>query len=441
MKYGIFLVLLGSAAGLIGGGEADGRGFGGRGGGGFGGGRGGGGFGGRGGESGGGFGGRESGGGFGSSHSGGSGLDHFGGSQRPAPGGSRNEFGGGSGSRPGGFSGSGNRPAAGGRQEPDRVNFGGGTGGGSGMRGGGADGGRDPFAPKPATRPSYGGGKPTTPVGPHDRPVGGQGAAAGKKRYSSSDWQSAFAGGTHMSTDFGSAHYSSAHVGGARYSTSYRSASVVSAQATNVRGNFGYAGAFHASWYNVHPNCWRAAGWTAGTAWAVATWATVNSWCSIPAQPINYDYGNTVVINDNSVTTNGEPAGTPQEYAAQATAIAAKGETADAPPEAEWKPLGVFSLVQGNDQESNTVFQLAVSKAGVIRGNYYDGLMDTTTPVYGSADAKTQRAAWSIGKKTDRVFEAGLSNLTKDQAPVLVHLGKDRTQQWSLVRQEQQGEK
>ena len=47
-----------------------------------------------------------------------------------------------------------------------------------------------------------------------------------------------------------------------------------------------------------------------------------------------------------------------------------------------------------------------MNQAGTIRGNYYDGLMDTTTPVYGSVDKKTQRAAWSIGKKTDRVFEA-----------------------------------
>jgi hypothetical protein len=73
----------------------------------------------------------------------------------------------------------------------------------------------------------------------------------------------------------------------------------------------------------------------------------------------------------------------------------------------------------------------------VIRGNYYDGLMDSTTPVYGSVDPKSQRAAWTIGKKNDRVFEAGISNLTADQCPVLIHIGKDRTQQWRLVRMQQ----
>ena len=106
----------------------------------------------------------------------------------------------------------------------------------------------------------------------------------------------------------------------------------------------------------------------------------------------------------------------PSDYAAQATTIADKGQQAEPPPEAEWKPLGVYALTQGDEQQSNYVFQLAVNKAGVIRGNYYDGLMDTTTPVYGSVDPKTQRAAWTIGKKNDRVFEAGISNLTAESA-------------------------
>ena len=83
------------------------------------------------------------------------------------------------------------------------------------------------------------------------------------------------------------------------------------------------------------------------------------------------------------------------------------------------------------------MFQLAVDKDGIIRGNYYDGVMDTTTPVFGSVNKTTQRAAWTIGKTKDRVFEAGLYNLTQPEAPVLVHIGADKTQQWLLVRVEQ----
>jgi len=32
------------------------------------------------------------------------------------------------------------------------------------------------------------------------------------------------------------------------------------------------------------------------------------------------------------------------------------------------------------------------------------------------------------------VIETGVYNLTKDEAPALIHFGKDRTEQWLLVR-------
>jgi hypothetical protein len=79
----------------------------------------------------------------------------------------------------------------------------------------------------------------------------------------------------------------------------------------------------------------------------------------------------------------------------------------------------------------------AVNKDGVIRGNYYDGLTDATTEVYGSVDKKVQRAAWMISKKKDRVFEAGVYNLTRPQCPCLAHVGTQTTDQMMLVRFEQ----
>jgi hypothetical protein len=129
--------------------------------------------------------------------------------------------------------------------------------------------------------------------------------------------------------------------------------------------------------------------------------------------------------------------GTAEQYAQEATTIAAQGQTATAPPSAGWKPLGVFALVQGDEKTSNNIFQLAINEEGIIRGNYYEGLMDTTTEVYGSVDKKTQRAAWTIGKKKDRVFEAGISNLTEPQCPCLLHVGSQTTDQMLLVRMEQ----
>jgi hypothetical protein len=52
-------------------------------------------------------------------------------------------------------------------------------------------------------------------------------------------------------------------------------------------------------------------------------------------------------------------------------------------------------------------------------------------------DKKAQRAAWTIGDKKDDVMETGLYNLTKDEVPAVLHYGKDRTEQWLLVRVKQ----
>jgi hypothetical protein len=168
--------------------------------------------------------------------------------------------------------------------------------------------------------------------------------------------------------------------------------------------------------------------------WTYPTWGVLVPYLGFTAQPYTYDYGTDVVYQNNTVYVGGQSAGTPEQYAQQAITLADAGVAANAPPSEDWKPLGVFALAQGDDKTSNNVFQLAVNKDGIIRGNYYDGLADTTTEVYGSVDKKTQRAAWTIGKKKDRVFEAGVYNLTQAEAPCLVHIGTEQTQQMLLVR-------
>ena len=76
----------------------------------------------------------------------------------------------------------------------------------------------------------------------------------------------------------------------------------------------------------------------------------------------------------------------------------------------------------------------------MIRGNYYNALSDTTLPVYGSVDKRTQRAAWTVGERKEPVYEAGFANLTRSETTMLVHFGKDRTQKWTLIRVEQPAE-
>jgi hypothetical protein len=209
-------------------------------------------------------------------------------------------------------------------------------------------------------------------------------------------------------------------------------------QGALVRNNFNHYDCFHGNWWGRYPGAWRAAGWaTAAAVFAPATWAACSSYCGYPAEPVYYDYGSNVVYEGDTVYVNGDAAATPEQYMQQAVIIADTGRQAPATKEEEWLSLGVFTMIQGEQVNGNDLFQLAVNKAGTIRGNYYNALSDTTLPVYGSVDQKTQRAAWTVGDRKEPIYEAGFANLTRSETTMLVHFGKDRTQQWTLVRMEQ----
>jgi hypothetical protein len=242
---------------------------------------------------------------------------------------------------------------------------------------------------------------------------------------------------SHFPTDAGFAHYSAGSISGVRGGTAYWSHGSMATRGGYVRTSWPYYHSFSGAWWTSHPTAWRPAAWTGAAAWAWTGWAALALACGLSEVPIYYDYGNTIVYQGDNVYDCGTDAGTQQQYAQQAATLAAQGQQANPPATAQWQSLGVFALVQGEEKSSNNMFQLAVDQNGTIRGNYYDGLMDTTTPVYGSVNKNTQRAAWYIGDKKTTVFDCGFYNLTKDQTPVLVHFGNDKTQQWLLVHMQQ----
>ncbi|WP_459558055.1 protocadherin [Lacunimicrobium album] len=205
--------------------------------------------------------------------------------------------------------------------------------------------------------------------------------------------------------------------------------------AAAVRTNYNSWGVYSAGWYRNYPGAWYAAGWAAGYAWAPCTWGSFAAYCDYPiSQPVYYDYGNNVTYQDNSVYVNGQNVGTTDQYYQQASDIAAAGAQASASPDADWMPLGVFALSAVDQPSANISVQLAVNHDGVIRGNYTDTTTNKTSVVQGSVDKQTQRAAFTVGDDQSTVYETGVYNLTKDEAPVLIHYGKDGTQQAMLVR-------
>jgi hypothetical protein len=228
---------------------------------------------------------------------------------------------------------------------------------------------------------------------------------------------------------------------GPNHSTRYMSRTTLSTQAGYVRRGWVHTSCFTPGWYRQYPGAWRAARWAVASLWAAPAYDSVASYCELPETPVYYDYGSTTVFQDGDVYVDGDQTVTVERYAEQAATLAESGRETEPKEMDEWKPLGVFAIVQGDEKTSNQVFQLAVNKDRLIRGNYYDAISDTVLPVTGKVGNRTKRAVWTIGDRKDTVYEAGIANLTRKETTMLVHFGKKRTQQWMLVRLEEPKEK
>jgi hypothetical protein len=189
-------------------------------------------------------------------------------------------------------------------------------------------------------------------------------------------------------------------------------------------------------WYVNHPGAWVPRRWWGGSFWAVPVWGTFVPWLGYAdtVSPIIYDYGSSPVFYEDNVYVDGSPTVSVTKYAEQAQSFADEGRDAMVPADDEFRALGSFGMVQGEEKTATDIFQLAINKAGVLRGNYYNSLTDTSAKVYGKLDKKSQRVVWTVGDKKDVVFEAGLHNLTKDVTTAVVHYGKEKTVQMMLVR-------
>ncbi len=198
----------------------------------------------------------------------------------------------------------------------------------------------------------------------------------------------------------------------------------------------GYGTFYGAHWWGGYPGCWYCPMWGMSTAWMITDWATMAGMLALDAavQPAYFDYGNNITYNNNQVYYNNAPYASSADYYSQAQTLALS-TTAKKPSKSDvWKPLGVYSLVEGDQTNSTMMFQLAINDKGEVGGNYYDMLSDQMQMVKGKLDKKNQRVCWTVGTNKDVVYDTGLGNLERDQAPLLVHFDKNRTQEWLLVR-------
>ena len=101
----------------------------------------------------------------------------------------------------------------------------------------------------------------------------------------------------------------------------------------------------------------------------------------------------------------------------------------------QWEPLGVYSLVEPGQSQSTMLFQLAINKNGIVRGNYLNQITSERAQIHGALDKATQQISWSIGDNSDTVFGTTLNELMKEDSKVVVQFGPSNTKQMSLVRQ------
>lgn len=202
----------------------------------------------------------------------------------------------------------------------------------------------------------------------------------------------------------------------------------------DVRSSFERSDLYGQAWHEANPNVWRGTNWAAGSEWTAAPWGDVASHLGYGSQnPASFDFGSNVNCVNGNIIQDGKEIATAEEFSQQAFELAKSGAEAQPAADGKWLPLGVFAMVQNEQQHPHLVMQLAIDQAGNLRGNYSDTVTDTTQPLQGGVDNATQRVAWTVGNSTNSVLEAGLSNLTNGNAPALLHKN-GKTERWILVR-------
>lgn len=171
-----------------------------------------------------------------------------------------------------------------------------------------------------------------------------------------------------------------------------------------------------------------------------ATWGAITGWLGYGwSEPVSYSYGDTVYYEGDTVYQGDQVLASADDYAQQAETIAASAPEA-APANAEWMPLGVFAVTpdgQSSGPDPSLFLQLAISKEGIISGTFNNSATGKTQSIEGMADKKSQRCAWTVAGQSRPIMETGISNLTQDTAPALVHFADGQTQQWLMVRLEE----
>jgi hypothetical protein len=230
--------------------------------------------------------------------------------------------------------------------------------------------------------------------------------------------------------------------------------------------------AYHGGYWG-YPGAWGCPGWSEATMWTCMGLSSLTAFLGLGMMGAemssnknnNNANTNTIIYPVSNVTyqgdtvyVNGQPSGSSAQYYQQAQQLAAQGiastdtgsypavapdftgasaTVSTASAQGKWAPLGVFSLAEPGQTQSNMMVQLAINPQGQVRGNYMNQLTNEKSQIYGQLDKKSQRISWTIGENNTTVFDTSLAALTKDDSQVLVHYGPNNTGTMALIRLQQ----
>lgn len=146
-------------------------------------------------------------------------------------------------------------------------------------------------------------------------------------------------------------------------------------------------------------------------------------------------------VATGGVGLGGAAAGQGQVVAAAAGGAVNLSTLSSAAPVEKWQPLGVYSLVEPGQKSSTTLFQLAINKDGIIKGNYMNQITNEKSPLQGALDKKSGQISWYVGNNPTTVFETNFQEIAKKDSKVVVQFGAEQTQQMALIRLPKPNEK
>ena len=187
--------------------------------------------------------------------------------------------------------------------------------------------------------------------------------------------------------------------------------------------------------WSDHPG-WAA--WRISAPYRWATWGALGGWIGYGAgEPTSYSYGENVYYEGDQVYYGDQPVATADQYAQQAEAIAASAGRKRNPKAASgcrWACSPSRRTARPPAWSRPCSCNSPSAKKASSPARFKNMATDQVQTLEGMADKKSQRVAWCVAGQKRPIMETGISNLTQDSSPALIHFADGQTQQWLLVR-------